>query len=61
VAKKCLVLKSQRKPKFKVRAYTRCQACGRSRSVYRKFKLCRICFRLMAHRGLIPGVIKASW
>jgi small subunit ribosomal protein S14 len=61
VAKKCLVLKAQMKPKFKVRAYTRCQCCGRPRSVYRKFLLCRICFRSFAHKGLIPGVIKASW
>ncbi len=55
------MLKSQAKPKFKVRAYTRCQMCGRSGAVYRKFLLCRICFRDMAHKGYIPGVIKASW
>jgi len=61
VAKKCLVIKSAKKPKFEVRAYTRCQSCGRARGVYQKFKLCRICFREFAHRGLIPGVIKASW
>jgi small subunit ribosomal protein S14 len=61
VAKKSLLLKQQRKPKFAVRAYSRCQACGRPRSVYRKFKLCRICFREMAHLGVIPGVTKASW
>jgi len=61
VAKKCLVNKSNSKPKFSTRAYIRCQACGRPRGVYRKFKLCRICFRLMAHQGLIPGVVKASW
>lgn len=61
MAKKCLVLKNLSKPKFKVRAYNRCQACGRPRGVFRKFMLCRICFRSMAHRGLIPGVVKASW
>jgi small subunit ribosomal protein S14 len=61
VAKKCLVIKNNREPKFQVRAYTRCQACGRPRGVYRKFMLCRICFREMAHKGLIPGVVKASW
>ena len=61
MAKKSLLLKQQRKPKFAVRAYTRCQACGRPRSVYRRFKLCRICFREMAHQGVIPGVTKASW
>jgi small subunit ribosomal protein S14 len=61
MAKKALIQKQQRKPKFGVRAYTRCRRCGRSRSVYRKFGLCRICFRDMAHAGEIPGVTKASW
>ncbi|NDC37394.1 MAG: type Z 30S ribosomal protein S14 [Proteobacteria bacterium] len=61
MTKKCLMIKSQATPKFKVRAYTRCQMCGRSRAVYRKFLLCRICFRDMAHKGHIPGVVKASW
>lgn len=49
------------KPKFSTRAYTRCQICGRSRAVYRKFGLCRICFRGLALKGEIPGVRKASW
>ena len=61
MARKSLIIKSQRKPKFKVRAYTRCKVCGRSHAVYRKFGLCRICFRNMAHEGKIPGVRKASW
>lgn len=61
MAKKALVNKQKQKPKFKVRAYTRCQRCGRPRSVYRRFDLCRICFRNMAHAGEIPGVTKASW
>jgi len=61
VAKKCLVLKQKMTPKFKVRAYTRCQHCGRARAVYKKFMLCRLCFRKSAHQGMIPGVIKASW
>ncbi|RMD81820.1 MAG: type Z 30S ribosomal protein S14 [Candidatus Dadabacteria bacterium] len=61
MAKKCLIVKAQKKPKFRVRAYTRCMRCGRPRSVYRKFKLCRICLREMALRGLIPGMVKASW
>jgi len=61
MAKKCLVNKAAAKPKFSTRAYIRCQCCGRPRAVYRKFKLCRICFREFAHRGLIPGVTKASW
>jgi small subunit ribosomal protein S14 len=61
VAKKCLIEKQQRKPKFKVRAYTRCHRCGRSRAVYRDFGLCRICFRELALKGEVPGVTKASW
>ena len=61
MAKKALIEKQQRKPKFKVRAYTRCRRCGRARAVYRKFGVCRICFRTLASKGLIPGVKKASW
>ncbi|HIY40082.1 MAG TPA: type Z 30S ribosomal protein S14 [Candidatus Nocardiopsis merdipullorum] len=61
MAKKALVVKSQRKPKFGVRAYTRCSRCGRARAVFRKFGLCRICFRDMAHRGELPGITKSSW
>lgn len=48
-------------PKFKVRGYTRCSLCGRARAVYRKFGLCRLCFRMLALKGEIPGVRKASW
>ena len=59
--KKCLIIKAARKPKFKVRQYTRCQRCGRPRAVYRKFGICRICFRELALNGEIPGVTKASW
>jgi small subunit ribosomal protein S14 len=61
VAKKALLNKWKAKPKFKVRAYTRCQRCGRPRAVFRRFGLCRICLRQLAHRGEIPGVVKASW
>ena len=61
MAKKALVNKSLRTPKFKVRGYTRCQRCGRPHSVYRKFGLCRICFREMAHAGELPGIAKSSW
>jgi len=61
VAKTSVIVRWKSKKKFKVRDYTRCQCCGRPRSIYRKFMLCRICFRGMAHKGLIPGVIKASW
>lgn len=61
MAKTSLIVKSQRKPKFKVRAYTRCQMCGRPRAVYRKFQICRICLRERALVGEIPGMRKASW
>jgi small subunit ribosomal protein S14 len=61
VAKKSLVNKQQRTPRFKVRQYSRCRRCGRPRAVYRKFGLCRICFREMAHRGELPGITKSSW
>jgi len=61
VAKKSLIIKAARKPKFAVRGYTRCQRCGRPHSVYRKFGLCRVCLREMAHAGEIPGLTKASW
>ncbi|MGA2071789.1 MAG: type Z 30S ribosomal protein S14, partial [Sedimentisphaerales bacterium] len=56
-----LVNKSVKKQKFKVRQYTRCKICGRARAVYQKFKICRLCFRKLAHEGKIPGVKKASW
>ncbi|MCT9928610.1 type Z 30S ribosomal protein S14 [Planotetraspora sp. A-T 1434] len=61
MAKTSLKVKAARKQKFEVRAYTRCSRCGRPRAVYRKFGLCRICFREMAHRGELPGIAKSSW
>src|SRR5205823_9447857 len=61
MAKKSLIAKAARKPRFAVRAYTRCQRCGRPRAVYRTFGLCRICLREMAHAGELPGVTKSSW
>jgi small subunit ribosomal protein S14 len=61
VAKTALKEKQRRRPKFHVQEYTRCQRCGRSRAVFRKFMLCRICFRELAHLGELPGVTKASW
>jgi ribosomal protein S14 len=48
-------------PRRKIRIRLRCRLCGRARGVYRKFGICRICFRSMASQGLIPGVKKASW
>lgn len=61
MARKCLINKARSKPKYAVRAYTRCEICGRVRAVYRKFKICRLCFRKMANEGRIPGVRKSSW
>ncbi|MBA3432339.1 MAG: type Z 30S ribosomal protein S14 [Actinobacteria bacterium] len=61
MAKKALREKAERMPKYQVRAYTRCKRCGRPRAVYKTFRLCRLCFRDMAHNGEIPGITKASW
>ncbi len=61
MAKKCLIEKANREPKYKVRKYNRCKRCGRPRAYMRKFGLCRICFRELALKGEIPGVTKASW
>ncbi len=61
MARKALIVKSQREPKYKTRRYNRCQLCGRPRAYYRKFQICRLCFRSLASRGEIPGVKKASW
>lgn len=61
MATKAQIVHQKKKKKFKVREYNRCQKCGRSRGYLRKFNLCRICFREMAHKGLLPGVKKSSW
>jgi small subunit ribosomal protein S14 len=61
VARKAMVNKANKEPKFSTRKVNRCKRCGRPRSVIRKFELCRICFRELAHKGQIPGVKKASW
>ena len=61
MAKTSQRVKSARKPKFKDRHRNRCHLCGRPRAYMQKFKICRICFRSMAHRGEVPGVMKASW
>ena len=61
MAKTSSIVKANRKPKFMSRAKNRCKVCGRPRGYLRKFQLCRICFRLRALVGEIPGVIKASW
>jgi small subunit ribosomal protein S14 len=61
MAKVSMIVKAQRKPRFKVRQHSRCKICGRPRAYIRKFGLCRICFRERALRGELPGVTKSSW
>ena len=61
MAKTSLRIKQQRPQKYPVRAYSRCNSCGRPRAVFRKFGLCRICLRDLAHQGVIPGMTKSSW
>jgi len=55
------VAKMHKRLKFATRFRNRCRRCGRARGFYRDFGLCRLCFRQMAHRGEIPGIIKSSW
>jgi small subunit ribosomal protein S14 len=61
MAKKSMIAKANRTPKFSTRAVNRCKVCGRSRAYMRKFGTCRICFREMANLGRLPGVRKSSW
>ena len=61
MAKTALIMTSQRKPKFSSRAYHRCKLCGRPRAYLRKFEMCRLCFRELALKGEVPGIVKASW
>ena len=61
MARKALILKNNKEPKFAVRHRNRCSLCGRPRGYMRFFKLCRLCFRKFASQGLVPGVKKASW
>jgi small subunit ribosomal protein S14 len=56
-----LIAKAARPQKFKTRGYSRCNKCGRPRAVFKKFGLCRICLRELAHQGVIPGMTKSSW
>jgi small subunit ribosomal protein S14 len=60
VAKKSMIVKESRR-KYQVRVRNRCERCGRPRGYMRRFKLCRICFRELANKGMIPGVVKSSW
>lgn len=61
MARKALIEKSNRTPKFAVQAKNRCKMCGRPRGYMRDFMMCRLCFRKLALQGILPGVKKASW
>ena len=61
MARKALINKQQREPKYATRAYNRCSQCGRPRAYYRRFGICRVCFRKLASQGEIPGIKKSSW
>jgi small subunit ribosomal protein S14 len=61
MARKAMILKAEKKPKFSTRKVNRCRCCGRARGYIRKFEMCRLCFRKYASEGLIPGVTKSSW
>ena len=61
MAKKSMIAKARRKPRFAVRQHNRCQVCGRPRAYMRRFAMCRICFRERALLGELPGVTKSSW
>ena len=61
MARKAMIIKAQRKPKYKTRKVNRCRIRGRARGYLRKFEMCRLCFRKLASEGLIPGVTKSSW
>ncbi|UGQ16171.1 MULTISPECIES: type Z 30S ribosomal protein S14 [unclassified Borrelia] len=61
MAKKSMIIKALRKPKYRTRQNHRCRLCGRPRGYMRDFGMCRVCFRKYASAGLIPGVSKSSW
>lgn len=61
MATKAQIAKSRKPPKFRTRQQRRCELCGRPRAVYRKFRICRICLRSLANKGMVPGMRKASW
>jgi small subunit ribosomal protein S14 len=61
MAKKALIEKNNRTPKFAVRHRNRCGLCGRPRGFIRLFNMCRLCFRKFASQGELPGVKKCSW
>ncbi|MDO8621432.1 MAG: type Z 30S ribosomal protein S14 [Candidatus Levybacteria bacterium] len=61
MAKVSSILKFKKKQKFEGRQRNRCNLCGRARSYMRRFGLCRLCFRELAMKGELPGVLKSTW
>lgn len=61
MAKKCMIAKQKKTPKYKTRFYHRCELCGRPRGFFRDFHICRLCLRRLALEGKIPGMKKSSW
>ncbi len=61
MARKAMIEKYNKKPKYSIRKNNRCKICGRPRGYLRKFDMCRICFRKLANKGLLPGIVKSSW
>ena len=61
MARKAVIARSLKKPKYSTRLVLRCALCGRKHGYMRDFGLCRICFRELANEGQVPGVKKASW
>ena len=61
MAKKSMIARHKKEKRFSVRGYNRCPICGNPRGYMRRFKMCRKCFRELAHKGELPGVMKASW
>jgi len=61
MARKALIEKANKTPKFLTRVRNRCKLCGRPRGFMRIFEMCRICFRTLALKGVLPGVKKTSW
>jgi small subunit ribosomal protein S14 len=61
MAKTSQRVRQARPNKYKTREYTRCRRCGRARSVYRKFGVCRTCLWESSHKQQLPGMTKSSW
>ena len=61
MAKKSVIARSKKTPKYSSRIVRRCWRCGRKAGYMRDFGICRICFRELASTGKIPGIKKSSW